>query len=110
AVLSPVTTSTPPTAGSLEAGSGTTQSFSATVGYSLNTQVTWQVNTVAGGNATVGTISTAGLYTAPGTVPSPATVTVTAVSVADSTRSASAKVTITASSASSRSRCVHSSV
>ena len=95
-VLSPVTVSVSPTTGSLQAGSGTTQSFSATVGYTLNTQVTWQVNTVAGGNATVGTISNVGLYTAPGTVPSPATVTVTAVSVADSTRSASATVTITA--------------
>jgi len=95
-VPSPVTVSVSPTTGSLQAGSGTTQSFSATVGYTLNTQVTWQVNTVAGGNATVGTISNAGLYTAPGTVPSPATVTVTAVSVADSTRSASATVTITA--------------
>src|SRR5207302_9627902 len=76
--------------------------------YSLNTQVTWQVNTVAGGNATVGTISTAGLYTAPGTVPSPATVTVTAVSVADSTRSASATVTITAPPGSSGTSGGHS--
>ncbi|TLY74484.1 MAG: PKD domain-containing protein, partial [Gammaproteobacteria bacterium] len=108
AVPSPVTISISPTAGSLQAGSGTTQSFSATVGYSLNTQVTWQVNTVAGGNATVGTISTAGLYTAPGTVPSPATVTVTAVSVADSTRSASATVTITAPPGSSGTSGGHS--
>ena len=108
AVPSPVTISISPTAGSLQAGSGTTQSFSATVGYTLNTQVTWQVNTVAGGNATVGTISTAGLYTAPGTVPSPATVTVTAVSVADSTRSASATVTITAPPGSSGTSGGHS--
>ena len=95
-VPSPVTVSISPSTGSLQAGSGTTQSFTATVGHTLNTQVTWQVNTVTGGNATVGAISTAGLYTAPATVPSPATVTVTAVSVADSTRSASATVTITA--------------
>jgi len=95
-VPSPVTVSVLPTSGSLQAGSGTTRSFTAIVGRTLNTQVTWQVNTMTGGNATVGTISTGGLYTVPATVPSPATVTVTAISVADSTRSASATVTITA--------------
>jgi serine protease len=96
AVPSPVTVSVSPATGSLQAGSGTTQSFTATVGDTLNTQVTWQVNTIAGGNATVGTISSAGVYTVPAMVPSPATVTVTATSVADATRSASATVTITA--------------
>jgi serine protease len=95
-VPSPVTVSMSPTSGTLQAGSGNTQSFTATVADTLNTQVTWQVNTMTGGNATVGTISTGGVYTAPATMPSPATVTVTAVSVADSTRSASATVTITA--------------
>jgi len=99
AVPSPVTVSVSPLSGSLQAGSGTTQSFTATVGATLNTQVTWQVNTITGGNATVGAISTAGVYTVPATVPSPATVTVTAISVADSTRSASAMVTITAAAA-----------
>jgi serine protease len=98
-VASPVTVSVSPTSGSLQAGSGTTQSFTATVGDTLNTQVTWQVNTITGGNATVGAISTAGVYTVPATVPSPATVTVTAISFADSTRSASATVTITAPAA-----------
>src|SRR4029077_11235345 len=61
-----------------------------------NTAVTWQVNGIAGGSMSVGTIATAGVYTAPATVPSPATVTVTAVSVADPTRSGAAQVTITA--------------
>jgi serine protease len=96
AVPSPVTVSVLPATGSLQAGSGTTQSFTATVADTLDTQVTWQVNTIAGGNATVGTISGAGVYTVPASVPSPATVTVTATSVADATRSASATVTITA--------------
>jgi serine protease len=99
AVPSPVTVSVLPVTGSLQAGSGTTQSFTATVGDTLNTQVSWQVNTIAGGNATVGTISSAGVYTVPSLVPSPATVTVTAISLADSTRSASAVVTITAAGA-----------
>jgi serine protease len=96
-VPSPVTVSVSPASGSLQEGSGNTQAFIATVGETLNTQVTWQVNTITGGSATVGTISTAGVYTAPATVPSPATVTVTAISLADSTRSASATLTITAS-------------
>jgi serine protease len=95
-VPSPVTVSVSPTSGSLQVGSGNTQSFTATVGHTLNTQVTWQVNAITGGNATVGTISTAGVYTVPATLPSPTTVTVTAISSADSTRSASATVTITA--------------
>jgi hypothetical protein len=99
AVPSPVTVSVLPATGSLQAGSGTTQSFTATVADTLNTQVTWQVNTIAGGNATVGTISSAGVYTVPAMVPSPATVTVTAISLADATRSASAMVTITAAAA-----------
>src|SRR5207249_1687045 len=71
------------------------QQFTATVTNTNNTAVTWQVNGVPGGNATAGTISSAGLYTAPAVVPSPATVTVRAVSQADATKSASAQVTIT---------------
>ena len=69
---------------------GKTQQFTATVQNTSNTAVTWQVNGVTGGNATVGTISNSGLYTAPAAVPSPATVTVTAVSQADPTKSANA--------------------
>jgi serine protease len=75
---------------------GTTQAFSAGVANTANTQVTWQVNGVTGGNSTVGTISAAGTYTAPATVPTPATVTVRAVSNADNARFGSAQVTITA--------------
>src|SRR5438270_8931732 len=75
---------------------GGTQQFTAMVQNTSNTAVTWQVNGMTGGNATVGTISSSGLYTAPGVVPNPATVTVTAVSQADATKSASAQVTITA--------------
>ena len=45
---------------------------------------------------TTGTISTTALYTAPATVPNPATVTVTAISQADTTKSATAQVTIVA--------------
>ena len=41
------------------------------------------VNGVAGGNSTVGTVTSGGLYAAPAAVPSPASVTVTAVSQVD---------------------------
>ncbi len=86
----PVIVTISPTSATVAAGG--TQQFTATVQNTSNTAVTWQVNGVTGGNATVGTISSSGLYTAPA---SPATVTVTAVSQADTTKSASAQVTIT---------------
>ena len=61
--------------------------------------VAWSVNGIAGGNATVGTITGAGattaLYTAPAVPPSPATVTITATSAADSSKIGSATATIT---------------
>ncbi len=47
-------------------------------------QVTWSVNGVAGGNATVGTINAKGLYTAPAVLPSTPSITVTATSVTNS--------------------------
>lgn len=71
-----------------------TQLFNATVVGNSNTGVTWQVNGVTGGSATVGTIVTSGLYLGPASVPSPSSVTVTAISQADPTKSASATVTI----------------
>jgi hypothetical protein len=66
---------------------------------SPSTTVTWSVNGIAGGNATVGTIVASGAngatYTAPAAPPSPPTVTVTATSAADNTKTGSASVTIT---------------
>jgi len=78
---------------------GKTQQFQAAVSNASNNSVTWQVNGVAGGNATTGTIDANGMYTAPANVPtasSPATATVTikAVSKADSSQSGSATVTV----------------
>jgi hypothetical protein len=90
----PIDVSVTPAAASTQTGA--TQTFTATVTNTTNKAVTWQVNGITGGNTNVGTISTAGVYTAPATVPSPPTVTVTAVSVADPTRSGSAQATITA--------------
>jgi len=73
------------------------QQFAAAVTGNSNTSVTWQVNGVVGGNSTVGTISTTGLYQAPAAIPAPPTVTVTAVANADGTSSGSAQATIVAS-------------
>jgi hypothetical protein len=87
-----------PNSATLPAGS--TQSFSATVTSSgnPNPSVAWSVNGIAGGNATIGTITSSGsnaaMYTAPGTPPSPPAITVTATSVADPSRAASASLTI----------------
>jgi hypothetical protein len=72
-----------------------TNQFTATVQNTANTSVTWKVNGIVGGNSTVGTMSTSGVYKAPNNVPNPAVVTVSATSVADPTKSAAASVTIT---------------
>jgi len=76
---------------------GTSVQFTANVSGTTNTAVNWSVNGVAAGNSTVGTISSAGLYAAPTTAPSPATVAVTATSQADTTQSASTTLTVTGS-------------
>jgi hypothetical protein len=101
ATPSPITVVVSPAAPSV--APFTTQQFTATVTGSTNTAVTWQVNGATGGSQTFGFISAAGLYVAPGGVPtqsngggSTATIlTVTAVSQADLTASGSAIVTIT---------------
>ncbi len=87
-----VAVSVSPTSASVSTGQ--TQQFTATVTGNANTAVTWQVNNLTNGNATVGTISNSGLYTAPAAVPAGA-VTVNAVSQADNTKSASAAITVT---------------
>ncbi len=68
--------------------------YAATVTGNSNTAVNWFVNGVAGGNSTVGTISTTGLYQAPAAVPSPATVTISALSQVDNTTTGTASATI----------------
>jgi hypothetical protein len=80
-----------------------TQQFTATVTGSANTAVTWQVNGVAGGSQATGFVSSAGLFVAPGGVPTKSngsggstttTVMVTAVSQASASASSSVTVTI----------------
>jgi serine protease len=72
-----------------------TQTFVATVVNTTNTSVSWQVNGTPGGNATVGTISSSGVYTAPANVPA-VEVTVSAVSAADNTVQSTAQLSVTA--------------
>jgi hypothetical protein len=73
--------------------SGQTQQFTATVtGDSKNLGATWSVDGAAGGNATVGLISSSGLYAAPATG---GTHTVAAASVADTTKTDSATLAVT---------------
>lgn len=57
---------------------GTSETFTAIVSGNPATP-TWQVNGVAGGNASVGTITAGGVYTAPLTPPPGGSVTITAV-------------------------------
>jgi hypothetical protein len=65
---------------------------------SYSSQVTWSAGGVIGGNSTVGIVSSAGLYTAPDTVPATNPVPLTATSTADTTKSGSASLTINAAS------------
>ena len=88
-----ITVTVTPMTGSVLLGSS--QSLTATVTNTSNTNVTWSVNGVTGGSASTGTISAVGTYTAPADLPSPAIVQVTATSQADSTKSATAQLTIT---------------
>jgi uncharacterized protein (DUF1800 family) len=73
---------------------GSTISFTAAVTNLTNTAVTWEVAGTSGGNNTVGTITSAGVYTPPATLPAANPVTVTAVSVASITTSGSAQVNV----------------
>ncbi len=82
----PISVALTPTTGILEASQ--TQAFTATVSNTSNTAVTWSLSPA------VGSISTAGLYTAPASIPTEQTITVTATSVADSTKSASASMSL----------------
>ena len=69
-----------------------TQQFTKTVSGTTNTAVRWSVDGITGGNSTVGTISSAGLYTPPHSM---GTHTVRATSLANTTKSATAKVIMT---------------
>jgi uncharacterized protein (DUF1800 family) len=76
----PKVTTTPAMASVRE---GDTQAFTASVTGLTNTAITWSVNGMASGNATVGAISAMGVYTPPATLPNPNMVSVQATSQAN---------------------------
>jgi serine protease len=87
-----------PGSGSVPAGTGT-QAFTATVANTTDDSVTWEVNGIAGGNSSVGTITSAGVYTAPA-VSSSTRVQIKAVLTADQAVSGTTNLSITAPSGS----------
>jgi len=68
--------------------------FGVSVVGTTDALVVWSAGGIAGGNATVGFISSTGFYRAPASVPSPSQVTITATSQYDGTKFATATVTI----------------
>lgn len=80
---------------SFNLGLGSNLQFVATVTGTTDTSAAWQVNGMPGGDASLGTITGAGLYIAPVNMPAGA-ITVTAVANADSTRTSSASLNFTA--------------
>lgn len=89
-----VSLSISPSSATVQAGQS--QEFTATVTGSADQSLQWYVNGVYGGNATVGTISQTGSYTAPAVPPRPNTVSVTATSIVGPPfASASAQMTVT---------------
>ena len=72
---------------------GATQTFSATVSYTVNSAISWSVDSIAGGNASVGTITSGGVYTA-GTTAGAHTIKATAA--ADGTTYSTATATVSA--------------
>jgi hypothetical protein len=84
-----VTISISPTAATLNTSQN--ERFQATVGGTTNSGITWAVDGLAGGNSNVGTISAAGLYTAPATAGDHS---VTVTSMADPSKIAKASVKV----------------
>src|SRR5215831_12403613 len=81
------------TPASANIAAGGSQQFAASISGNTNPSLTWQVNGVAGGNATLGMISASGLYTAP---LSAASLTISAVLQSNQNDVGKAQVTVLA--------------
>jgi uncharacterized protein (DUF1800 family) len=81
-----------PTSATIYAGQ--TVTFKATVNGTTDQTVTWSVNGVSGGNATVGTISADGLYQSPDNAPATNPIAIRVVSKTNANASANGSVTI----------------
>ncbi len=88
----PFTLSVSPATAAIQGDS--TQQFTAQASDGSNPALTWTVNGISGGNATVGTISSTGLFSAPEFPPSPNSVTVAAVETNNGKRSGSSAITL----------------
>ena len=91
-IVSGIAVSVSPATANLELAQ--TQQFTATVTGNSSAAVTWLAGGIVGGNAVYGTITPAGLYTAPPSGGTPLAVTVSAVSRVDVTKSGSASVIV----------------
>ena len=85
---------------------GGTQQFTANVQGTSDSSVTWTVNGVAGGNSSDGTVSPAGLYTAPTSISSTFSANVQAASTKDSSVNATATVKVVPKKTASINRAV----
>lgn len=87
-----------PSSGTLSVGGS--QAFTATVSGATDQSVFWGIvgANPSSGDSTHGFITISGVYVAPTTVPSPATITVVATSIANATKSGKATLTIKAGS------------
>ncbi len=81
-----------PATGNVRAGD--TLQFTAKVSGTMDQTVVWSVNGMVGGSATLGKISTSGLYTAPAALPTPNSVSIEATSSSDKTLSGKVMVTL----------------
>jgi hypothetical protein len=73
---------------------GSSRQMTATVTGAANTTVNWSVNNIAGGNASIGTISSTGNYISPANIAVGTVLTIKATSVADANASATCTITI----------------
>jgi uncharacterized protein (DUF1800 family) len=78
-----------PSAASVRAGSS--QTFVPSI---TSAPLTWSVNGTAGGSPSIGTITSAGVYTAPAVLPSPNTITVAAAETAKTSITGSSTVSL----------------
>jgi len=70
------------------------QQFTAKTGDGSKPAVTWSINGIAGGNATLGTIAASGMYTAPEFPPAPNSITISAVETSDTKKLGNAGATL----------------
>jgi hypothetical protein len=94
-IFAPIVVTVSPTASTLSVNEQA--QFRATVTGTTNSAVTWSVSGAGCSGSGCGTISTAGVYTAPSAIPNPPSVKIKATSQADSSSSATVTATVVAS-------------